>query len=194
MFPDLLKKLFVECDDKNGKYVIRLYNEGKWNNVVIDDRIPCNSAGTPAFGKNSVRNEMWVALLEKAMAKLLGGYEALNGGYLEEGVAYLTGGRPERLYVNNVKQKVGAQVWRKDKLWEKLVRYNDSNVLMGCSISNAREETNNTSGLVAGHAYGILDVRETQDKKFKMLKLRNPWVCSSNWKHIDTPCVIHYHG
>jgi hypothetical protein len=167
--------LFVECDDKNGKYVIRLYYNNEWQNVTIDDRIPCSTSGQPSFGHNALKNEMWVVLLEKAVAKLLGGYQALDGGYLEEGVAMLTGGRPERIYVNLWGSTTGKQIWRKDKLWDKLVSYNNENVLMGCAISSGREQADEAKGLVAGHAYGLLDVRETQDKKNKLLKLRNPW-------------------
>ena len=88
----------------------------------------------------------------------------------------LTGGRPERLYINNWSQNPGKQPWRKDRLWEKLVLYKSENVMMGSSISSNRgEQPNETKGLVAGHAYSILDVRETSDKKYKLIKLKNPW-------------------
>lgn len=114
-------------------------------------------------------------LIEKAAAKLLGGYEALNGGYMEEGIVMLTGARPDRLHVNNWQEQIGAVVLKKEKLWEKLEMYCTHNVMLGCSISNGKEERNETKGLVAGHAYAILDVRETQDKKYQLIKLRNPW-------------------
>ncbi len=170
--PSLLQKLFVTRDVKRGKYVIGLYNnEGEWQEVVIDDRIPCDASGKPAFGRNKEDNEMWVVLLEKAIAKMLGGYGALHFGFVEKGFTILTGGRAETLPVDN--SSMDARVW-KTQLWETLVEFNRTNVLMGCS------KAQNKMGLVAAHAYGILDVRETKDRRFKLLKLRNPWVCSMN--------------
>ncbi|KAL9647931.1 hypothetical protein ABK040_008202 [Willaertia magna] len=180
--PDVLQKLFVEIDEDEGRYVVRLYYEHQWRNITIDDRIPCGKDGLPVFGHNTLKNEIWVVILEKAVAKLLGTYEALDGGYLEEGVVMLTGGRPERLYVNNWSQHPGKTPWRKDRLWDKLVLYNKENVLMGSSISSSRgEQQDEAKGIVAGHAYAILDVKETSDKKYKLIKLRNPWGCFE-WK------------
>ncbi|KAF0982122.1 hypothetical protein FDP41_011983 [Naegleria fowleri] len=191
-FPEILQKLFVEVNETEGRYVIRLYYENKWQNVTVDDRIPCGRDGLPCYGRCTSKNEFWVSILEKAVAKLLGSYEALDGGYLEEGVVMLTGGRPERLYINNWSQNPGKQPWRKDRLWEKLVLYKSENVMMGSSISSNRgEQPNETKGLVAGHAYSILDVRETSDKKYKLIKLKNPWAndfgawsdTSRNWTY-----------
>ena len=175
-YPDLLQKLFVEADEVEGRYTVRLYYEHQWRNITVDDRIPCGKDGFPAYGHNTTRNEIWVCILEKAFAKMLGSYEALDGGYLEEGVVFLTGGRPERLYINNWSNSPSKQPWRKDRLWDKLVMYNNEEILMGCGITSDRGEApNEAKGLVAGHAYAILDVKETNDKKFKLIKLRNPW-------------------
>jgi len=102
----------------------------------------------------------------------MGSYEALNGGYMEEGIVMLTGARPDRLRLNNWQEEIGAVVLKKDKLWEKLLMYCNHNVMMGCSISNGKEERNETKGLVAGHAYAILDVKETKDKKNRLIKIR----------------------
>ena len=109
-YPDVLQKLFVEVNEAEGKYVIRLYYESEWKNITIDDRIPCGKNGLPVFGQSTVKNETWVSILEKAVAKLLGSYQALDGGYLEEGVVLFTGGRPERLYINNWTQHPGKTV------------------------------------------------------------------------------------
>lgn len=175
LYPALLRKLFVLADPKQGKYIIRLYKDGKWKLVTIDDRIPCNREGYPAFGHNTNKSEIWVVILEKAVAKLLGSYEALHGGYLEEGIALLTGGRPERIYINNWKQKQGRKVYKEDRLWQKLLTYNNEKVMMGCCISSGKEQKDDTKGLVAGHAYAIIDVRMTNDRKYRLIKLRNPW-------------------
>ena len=46
---------------------------------MIDDHLPVNSKGKPAFSR-SRDNEIWVCLLEKAWAKLHGTYARTAGG------------------------------------------------------------------------------------------------------------------
>jgi calpain-15 len=59
---------------------LRLFNGKlqKWEVVVVDDFVP-TKGGKPIFTK-SKGAEMWVLLLEKAFAKLVGDYEKLEGG------------------------------------------------------------------------------------------------------------------
>lgn len=58
--------------------------------VTIDDLFPCYPHGTPLFSQN-VNNELWVLILEKAYAKLHGGYYQLRNGFLNEALSDLTG-------------------------------------------------------------------------------------------------------
>ena len=63
---------------------------GDWIDVTIDDLFPCSPFGEPLFA-GCPRNELWVMLLEKAYAKLLGSYYALNGGTICNTLIDLTG-------------------------------------------------------------------------------------------------------
>ena len=65
--------------------------------VVVDDWIPCEGRGKPAFATSRKRNELWVSILEKAYAKLHGSYEALEGGVVHDALVDLTGGQGKRL-------------------------------------------------------------------------------------------------
>jgi hypothetical protein len=49
---------------------------------------------------------MWVALIEKAYAKLHGCYGNLISGYIDEGIQELTGMQPEKILVRNEKTGV----------------------------------------------------------------------------------------
>jgi Ca2+-binding EF-hand superfamily protein len=75
-------------------YVVRLFYELKWHYVVIDGRVPrgATSSGRPTFARCADSNEMWVSLIEKAAAKLAGGYDKLHmAGTVDFGVHMLTG-------------------------------------------------------------------------------------------------------
>lgn len=50
-----------------------------WQDIIIDDYIPCFPLGQPIFGKNNGK-EIWALLIEKAMAKMFGGYQRLENG------------------------------------------------------------------------------------------------------------------
>jgi hypothetical protein len=44
--------------EKRGKYVFRFYKEGKWVNVSIDDRLPCDANGKLVFAHCLDPNEI----------------------------------------------------------------------------------------------------------------------------------------
>ena len=62
--------------------------------ITIDDYFPCSEHGGPIFSRAN-GNELWVLLLEKAYAKVLGNYYTLRGGFANEGMMDLTGSPTE---------------------------------------------------------------------------------------------------
>ena len=91
-FPNYLKNTIFKTDhvSPNGKYELQFYNISTkvWDTVVIDDFIPCGpkrwfDIQRPLFAQPN-ENEMYVLLLEKALAKLSGSY---TDDYLE-GILY----------------------------------------------------------------------------------------------------------
>ena len=70
-----------------GLYVIRLFKDFNWIYVIIDERIIVDKkTGKPVFGHCLDQHELWVALIEKAYAKMHGCYENLISGYVDEGL------------------------------------------------------------------------------------------------------------
>lgn len=78
--PGLIKRMFITKEySKYGIYRLKLYRLGEWINVTVDDFFPCYYNGQPMFTRGQP-DEIWVMLLEKAYAKLLGSYDALKQG------------------------------------------------------------------------------------------------------------------
>ena len=93
-YPGAIQRVFL-TDQYNprGRYVLQLYcgELERFVTVAIDDSIPVErGTNTPIFAKPNGK-ELWVALLEKAFAKFVGNYNALDGGYPLWGLQALTG-------------------------------------------------------------------------------------------------------
>jgi hypothetical protein len=89
-----------------GLFCLRIFKNFNWIYVIIDERVPVAIAPgpkQPIFGQCKDPHETWVAMIEKAYAKIHGCYGNLISGYIDEGVQELTGFQPEKILIRNEK-------------------------------------------------------------------------------------------
>ncbi|EGD79039.1 hypothetical protein PTSG_02007 [Salpingoeca rosetta] len=147
-----------------GKYVVKLHFNGCWRRVVIDDFLPVSSAsGELLCSYSADKNELWVSILEKAYMKVMGGYD-FPGSNSSVDLHALTGWIPDRLPL----KKCNDVEWK--RLWEGL---HSGQVLMTMATGNMSEADAERAGLVASHAYAVLDMRDVRG--LRLVKLKNPW-------------------
>ncbi|XP_072031112.1 calpain-9-like isoform X3 [Amphiura filiformis] len=155
--------------DYAGVFKFRFWQYGEWVDILVDDRLP-TYYGRLVFVHSAEQNEFWSALLEKAYAKLHGSYEALKGGNTVEAMEDFTGG---------VSEEFGLKDNADKRLFGMLKKAYDRDSQLGCSI-NAKPgvtEAKLPTGLIAGHAYTITDLKRVTVKgqKVNLIKIRNPW-------------------
>ncbi|ESN95936.1 hypothetical protein HELRODRAFT_185955 [Helobdella robusta] len=163
-----------------GIFRFRFWQYGRWVEVFIDDRLPCQG-NKLIYMHSEERNEFWSALLEKAYAKLCGSYESLSGGLTSEALTDFTGGVVERY---ELRDKAPSD------LFMIMERASRKGALMGCSIDaeESQMEAKLTNGLIIGHAYSITAVKQVkvrtsnQEGAIPLLRVRNPWGDSHEWK------------
>lgn len=65
------------------RVLVSICKNGEWQFVRVDDYFPCLPEAGPVYS-TAHGNELWVLLVEKAMAKLCGSYGSLSGGWAYE--------------------------------------------------------------------------------------------------------------
>ena len=178
---DLASRIYPSVFNPFGVYSIRvtINNRDRW--VIVDDHIPCLGQ-RPSFSSSTEKGELWVMLLEKAMAKLHGGYQHLDGGYQAEegdreagpGVVYsdFSGGYAK--YTAFAKTDIPT-----DELFTLI---DECLEMKGCgsvSCGDENEAEKEKMGIISYHEYSILDAVVSGGQKF--LRLRNPWG-NTEWK------------
>jgi len=187
--------------DKNhgytGLFHFHFWQFGIWYDVIIDDRLPFNRQTLQPWcsWNRQEPEEFWVALIEKAYAKMNGGYSNLNGGAPIEAFTDLTAGVEQRFKLNeSIKHRKEFFRFLSDSLKHAC--------LMACSINPQNDgsdfEQIKPNGLVVGHSYSVTAARYLQlkDRILPMIRLRNPWANEiewegawndrdKRWKHLD---------
>ena len=117
--PERLEKVFINHEDTsnngistNGIYALNLYALMMPIVVTIDDRLPLKNKQA-FYARIGEDGSVWAPLLEKAMAKYHGTYEAIHGGWPEKALNTMAGA-PGKTYWHN-------QLDDKDAFWEKLI-------------------------------------------------------------------------
>lgn len=196
-FEGAIARVFLtrECT-AYGRYRIQLYDKlrEKWVTIVIDDWIPCHKGTTkPVFAKPN-GDEAWVLLLEKAMAKFKGSYAALDGGSTLWALECLTGDlvfkfkydenlrkwkRYDMVQQRNAKTgqidvmlREAKDVLTNEEAFQNMLYFRRRESVIAASTGSGND-TQNTNGIVHGHAYTVMTVKEVES--FLMVRLRNPW-------------------
>ena len=175
-YPKMIRGLFkTDKVSENGYYEIVLHIDGKPQIVVIDDYIPCYKFfNMPCFAQPSGA-EIWVLLMEKAFAKVNGGYLNIIGGLERESFEILTGFGSKYLtwYSYQLSDEAKLKKYR-DYLFKELSQAcKHKNHLIGISTLPSAPQS---KGLVGSHAYTVLDniTITSKDKKVDLVKIRNP--------------------
>ncbi|XP_047401519.1 calpain-10 isoform X2 [Sciurus carolinensis] len=160
-----------------GLFTCRIWQFGQWEEVTIDDRLPC-LAGRLCFSRCQREDVFWLPLLEKVYAKVCGSYEHLWAGQVADALVDLTGGLAERWSLKDLAGTSGQQD-RPGRGWEQrtcrqLLRLKDR-CLISCSVLSPRAGARDLGEF---HAFIVSDLRELQSRAGQgilLLRILNPW-------------------
>ncbi|CAM9401616.1 unnamed protein product [Pylaiella littoralis] len=183
LFPEVLKRVIVsDRHGDKGIYTLKLFKEGAWRYLHVDDRLPCSPTRAPHFCSSQDPNQVWAPLIEKAFAKLHGCYESLGRGSIEQGLRCLTGAPVLRTPLMMISLKhnsedgavsmtvnCGESEKYRRELWTKMKKWQKRGCLMGCCRSvhfdrvRSRQQErcggggggNRHTGLMVGRGYGV---------------------------------------
>ena len=147
-----------------GYYEVILFIDGEWQIVFVDDYFVINrDYNNFAFGKPN-NYELWAIILEKAWAKVNGGYGLIESGWILEGFRALTGFPTDIICHDNSINE--------GELFAKILEGSKEKTLMGCS-SYGTSDSDIVNGIVQSHAYALAEAKTNGE--IDLIKVRNPW-------------------
>ena len=171
-FSHYIDRLFLTKErTKEHLYGVFIFLNATWKLVIIDDFLPYTGKKFKKFAfSSSGGKELWVALLEKAWAKI-------NGNYAKIGC----GGSPTEVFdvlTEAYTEQVQIHPYYKDYIWETMINSEKNGYIMTAGTSADIVNLNlDEVGLSPGHAYTVLGVLEIDTGKEieKVVHLRNPY-------------------
>eukprot|EP00971_Amphidinium_carterae_P243518 4835710-Amphidinium_carterae.1 len=204
-FPRYVRSMIHVEDMQRGRFSVRLFDHirDEVRQIPIDEFVPCKhrqwweKEAQPLYAR-PCGGGIWCMLLEKAMAKMLGGYGAL--AEKNPGVAFraFTGERRTVAW-----ERRGRRAWAKmalargaegyiyhfflrdarssDEMFDEIRTSCVKGYLMGANIDSKKgTEHVRDDGLVEGHAYALLNVVAMNG--LRLVCLRNPWGGEVQWR------------
>ncbi|XP_061072153.1 calpain-9 [Conger conger] len=170
LHPDLLERVVPKGqsfqEGYTGSFVFRFWQYGEWQEVEIDDFLPTQN-GELVYLRSSSKEEFWSPLLEKAYAKLKGGYQALNMGFPHEAMVDMTGGVTEVLTIAGLPRDLLSFL---QPLFRK-------GTLINCGNSKGPLQQKDEFGIMFRHAYSLTGVQKVRTKHgpVELVRVHNPW-------------------
>ena len=175
-YPNLISKIFLtkKYDKEKCCFELVLFIDGGFQIIYLDDYFPCiKGTSVPYFSKPTTF-ELWYMLLEKAWAKVNGGYGNILVGNPSEIFRFLTGFCTER--INN-------KLYDNKNYINFLKNCNESNDIIFFSTRN--EDDVEEIGLIKDNNYilsNVVKIKDKNNEEIFLFKLRNPILSENKWK------------
>ncbi|CAP25418.2 Protein CBG04776 [Caenorhabditis briggsae] len=150
-----------------GLVQVRLFVDGRWQVIKIDFYLP-HENGIERCSKMP-KKQMWVAMIEKAYAKVKGSFGGLNGGQSHLAFKCLTGAGGKQIMINKDTNT--------EQLWEDLIKYYSCGNLLAAGTPNIKDNEEELKRYEAikidyNHGYAILGFKEHNG--YRLINLGNP--------------------
>lgn len=144
-----------------GAFLLEFCKDGKPEYIIVDDYLAFGPDDLPLFSKGGPDgNEIWIAILEKAYAKLYGNYSNIEAGQIPMALADLNmGGFPDTVLLKTMQSNTTSFANFLQRQME-----NGTMLGVGSAESAGGDNDDNGRGIVMNHAYAILQVKEYNDK------------------------------
>ena len=174
-FPDKVKQMFKQSSkNEKGFYEIEFYIGSIKQIVIVDDYFPTFKKIKEIAYAQPNKNKIWVMLLEKAWAKINGGYMNIISGRCFQALEFLVG--RGSLFYNLANREGDDLINLKRKIIRDIQLSDKNNCLISCQTID--DESIDKVGLITHHAYSILDfcrIKTAEEKNVFLFKIRNPW-------------------
>ena len=175
--PGNINKLFAKAGNyynPNGYYELVLFVGEKPQKVIVDDYLPVKKGTNELIFAHSKKNEIWISFLEKAWAKVNGGYANIIGGTPMEALEFLTGFNSLSYDMEN-KDNDDLNEY-KIEIVKQLQNCDIENSIISCTTSSSIDVS--SVGLNNGYTYNLLaiyQITNSEGNNVYLFKLRNPW-------------------
>jgi hypothetical protein len=175
--PGNINKLFKYCgnfQNPKGYYELVFYIDGVEQIVIVDDYLPIKKGTNDLIFAKSKKNEIWISLLEKAWAKVNGGYANIIGGTPMEALEFLTGFSSLSYDMEN-KDNDDLNEYKME-IVKQLQNCDIENSIIACTTTSSEDVSG--VGLITGYTYNLLaiyQITNSEGNNVYLFKLRNPW-------------------
>ena len=164
-YPNIIEEIFKTKEIKNETiFELYIYINGEYKIIILDDYFPCvKGTNTLRFAKPN-KNEIWLLLMEKAFAKVHGGYGSLLSANVCDFIIFFTGFSCERINFFDIDNED----------LENIIQVNKNNNMV---FLTPNEDNKNKFGIINKKAYQLIDVfeikKDDSDEFFKLVKISN---------------------
>ncbi|CAL2027811.1 unnamed protein product [Caenorhabditis brenneri] len=161
---------------RHGIFLVRLFFNEKWEVVVVDGHFPIRENNCMWVARLIYR-ELWPCIIEKAVAKLFGGYHKLRANKVHRAFRIITGASCEAYLIH-----FDGDL---DLLWKKLKEILSLGFLMACSPGGGRNyEIYKSMNLSVRHPHAILNLSIHNGHRLVQLGCTNRLRWNGKWSDL----------